>query len=201
MPVVPKAKYISVMFWCFSYPRDIFSVLLWGTMFKLTRLIPASSEICRVEINKKTRDVLELRGRGIPGLEPAYEMRFFAPRGPPLAVKAAQQVYPRCFEHVCSYQRNATFLAATAVSRVFSFTSDDYVALAFLVGLGVSTLRNCIAAFIGCLISSVVVIVAIGNLIAHYFECNKTRNKARELLQVHVDPRDPKEKAKPSVRI
>ncbi|CAN0285616.1 unnamed protein product, partial [Pylaiella littoralis] len=41
-----------------------------------------------------------------------------------------------------------------------SFTRNDYVALAFLVELGVSTLRNCFATFIGCLISSIVVIGA-----------------------------------------
>ncbi|CAM9751946.1 unnamed protein product, partial [Hapterophycus canaliculatus] len=86
--------------------------------------------------------------------------------------------------------------AETRNSHHGSFTNDDYVAVVFLVGLGVSTLRNCIAAFVGCLISSIVVVGAIGNLIAHHFECKKTREKARKLLQVKLDPKEPKDKAK-----
>ncbi|CAN0006474.1 unnamed protein product [Pylaiella littoralis] len=78
-----------------------------------------------------------------------------------------------------------------------SFTTDDCVALAFLAGLGVSTLRNCFAAFTGCVISSTVVFGAMGSLLAHEFECNKIKsNKA--LLEVLKDSREPKDKVKAS---
>ncbi|CAN0440273.1 unnamed protein product [Ascophyllum nodosum] len=76
-----------------------------------------------------------------------------------------------------------------------SFTRDDYVALAFLVGLGVSTLRNCFAAFIGCLISSIVVVGAMGSLVAHHFECDKIKgNNADYPIQVQVNSEEQRKK-------
>ncbi|CAM9892065.1 unnamed protein product [Scytosiphon promiscuus] len=61
--------------------------------------------------------------------------------------------------------------------RTSSFYGRDGLAVVILVGLGVSTLQSCTAAFIGCLICSLAIVTLVGAFVAHHLKWKKIRQK------------------------
>lgn len=58
-----------------------------------------------------------------------------------------------------------------------SFTVDDAVAVVFVFGLALSAWPHCLVAFVGCLLSCVVVVGALVSLVAYLRECRRIVNE------------------------
>ncbi|CAM9385637.1 unnamed protein product [Ectocarpus sp. 12 AP-2014] len=79
-----------------------------------------------------------------------------------------------------------------------SFRRDDFMAVAFLIGLALSNVRQCQVALVGILLSCGVVVWALTSFVWFMFELRRLRNRAeRDPLRVNEITEDKKRKAKP----
>ncbi|CAB1110067.1 unnamed protein product [Ectocarpus sp. CCAP 1310/34] len=79
-----------------------------------------------------------------------------------------------------------------------SFKRDDGMAVAFLIGLALSNVRQCKVALVGILLSCVVVVWALISFVWFMFELRRLRKRAeRDPLRVHEVTEAKKKKAKP----
>lgn len=86
------------------------------------------------------------------------------------------------------------------LGRARSFKRDDFMAVAFLIGLALSNVRQCRLALVGILLSCGVVVWALISFVWFMFELRGLRKRAeRDPLRVNKITEDKKIKAKPRV--